>query len=445
MKCLSLPVVCFCSFTPDFTMSRIRRTLSLHTSLGQNINYTLQATVPAYMLSRCAAALPRPSWEPALFYFVLCLIIFIILCLLCAAYFEADRIFVADICQQRSRQYERGGKIFDLKSIAGLKAPDGSHLIMPPRHHSGTNFGSPDFANGHVYSPNQPSHTSYGYSDSYTSSSTSQQPIYVLLRSSPSRVSLPNNSLPSTTLSSHVVSPQGGLQHRTAANVGSGLLTNRNPSFSNGCVYNKPEIGNRLSASNIKAEATNNRPVQTSVVVKLYNTVTELFSFFHKQSSCKENASDTENHIQTATSTSVANGIKLNDGKKISSNKQESNCSPMNSLNTSSVTTSITSTTTQNRNSVTARQGSSGAGRSAASAVSSVTTTPVVTQSPNVSNSLPLSKSSDGSKRKSVDRTTSKMNATSSWLASLTPEVTSNKKDQTSSESKSEGKIFLVW
>ncbi|KAL5012217.1 hypothetical protein ScPMuIL_010768 [Solemya velum] len=59
------------AFTPDFTMSRIQRMLTVYTSLGPPFNYTLQATVPPHTLSKCSAALPRPNWEPVLYYSVI--------------------------------------------------------------------------------------------------------------------------------------------------------------------------------------------------------------------------------------------------------------------------------------------------------------------------------------------------------------------------------------
>ncbi|XP_041357021.1 transmembrane protein 131-like isoform X2 [Gigantopelta aegis] len=114
------------AFTPDFTMSRIRRSLTIHTSLGPPANYTLQATVPSYLLSKCSAALPRPNWEPVLYYSIVCVMSFLLFCILVAAYFEADRIIVADILKRKIRMnngtqpFEKG-KVFDLRNVAGLQ------------------------------------------------------------------------------------------------------------------------------------------------------------------------------------------------------------------------------------------------------------------------------------------------------------------------------------
>ncbi|GAB1597873.1 transmembrane protein 131-like isoform X1 [Argonauta hians] len=113
------------AFTPDFTMSRIRRVLTISTSLGPPVNFTLQATVPAYMLARCAAALPRPTWEIGLYYAFICIIVVLTLCVFITAYLEAKRICVAD-CYRRKLKVLNGtqpfekGKAFDLKNISGL-------------------------------------------------------------------------------------------------------------------------------------------------------------------------------------------------------------------------------------------------------------------------------------------------------------------------------------
>lgn len=107
-------------------MSRMRRTLSVHTSLGAAINYTLQASIPSHMLTKCAAALPRPPWEPILYYSCVCIMAFLLLCTLIAAYFEADRIFTADILKRRtklnsaSQAFDRS-RVFDLRYITGVR------------------------------------------------------------------------------------------------------------------------------------------------------------------------------------------------------------------------------------------------------------------------------------------------------------------------------------
>ncbi|XP_064637998.1 transmembrane protein 131-like isoform X2 [Lineus longissimus] len=129
------------AFTPDFTMSRIQRTLTIDTTLGPPINYTLQATLPPHMLNKCSAALPRPPWEPVLYYSATLSMFILCLCVIGAAYFESDRIFMGDIMRRRSKATTNPsllvdkGKMFDLKNIAGVKE---------------VKMTKPDLANGHV-------------------------------------------------------------------------------------------------------------------------------------------------------------------------------------------------------------------------------------------------------------------------------------------------------
>jgi len=113
-------------------MSRIRQTLTLQTSLGTvPLNFTLQATIPANALSLCAATLPRPAWEPLLYYAAVLSMGFLLFGVMVASYFEADRISVADIIRRRAEMSHTAtvfdkGRMFDLRSISrsGL-----SHIV----------------------------------------------------------------------------------------------------------------------------------------------------------------------------------------------------------------------------------------------------------------------------------------------------------------------------
>lgn len=129
------------AFTPDFTMSRIQRSLTLHTSLGPAINYTLQAIIPAHLLTKCSAALPRPLWEPLLYYSIVCVMGFFLFCILVAAYFEADRIFTTDLIQAHKYRQTLSSNgtssptsghvdlsnVFNLKAIAGVTGHTGAN------------------------------------------------------------------------------------------------------------------------------------------------------------------------------------------------------------------------------------------------------------------------------------------------------------------------------
>jgi len=105
-------------------MSRIRQTLTLQTSLGpMPLNFTLQATVPASALSLCAATLPRPVWEPLLYYAAVLSVGFLLFGVIVASYFEADRISVADIIRRNAELSHAGtmfekGRMFNLRSIS---------------------------------------------------------------------------------------------------------------------------------------------------------------------------------------------------------------------------------------------------------------------------------------------------------------------------------------
>ena len=82
------------AFTPDFTLSRISRRLTMKTTVRhlEALNYTLVASVPSHMLMPCSRMLPRPSWE---IYMYWCLNIFMVIILgltIFVAIFEADRI-----------------------------------------------------------------------------------------------------------------------------------------------------------------------------------------------------------------------------------------------------------------------------------------------------------------------------------------------------------------
>ena len=142
-------------------MSRIRRSLSIDSSLGIPLNYTLQATIPSYMLSKCAAALPRPQWEPILYYSVMCIMAFLLFCIMVASYFEADRHFTADIMKRRARNsltFDRT-KVFDLNQIAaGVRAEVSAQTVTsngkPAALHRSASTPEAE-ANGHVQQQQQ--------------------------------------------------------------------------------------------------------------------------------------------------------------------------------------------------------------------------------------------------------------------------------------------------
>ncbi|GJQ77276.1 hypothetical protein Trydic_g20700 [Trypoxylus dichotomus] len=80
------------AFTPDFTLSKITRTLILDTSLNYPVNYTLVTTVPHYYLALCTSVLTRPTWESILYYLVICVMFFSLVFIVVAAILESERI-----------------------------------------------------------------------------------------------------------------------------------------------------------------------------------------------------------------------------------------------------------------------------------------------------------------------------------------------------------------
>nr|XP_022906700.1 transmembrane protein 131 [Onthophagus taurus] len=79
-------------FTPDFTLLKITRQLTLETSLNQNVNYTLVATVPQIYLNLCPKIVPRPSWEVYIYNSSILSMIAMLICVCVAALIESERI-----------------------------------------------------------------------------------------------------------------------------------------------------------------------------------------------------------------------------------------------------------------------------------------------------------------------------------------------------------------
>ncbi|KAL1110503.1 hypothetical protein AAG570_008031 [Ranatra chinensis] len=79
------------AFTPDFTLTRVSRILSVIT-MDSKANYSLVATLPPYLLLKCSVILNRPAWEPLLYYSAVNFMVFLLICVLAAAFFESNRI-----------------------------------------------------------------------------------------------------------------------------------------------------------------------------------------------------------------------------------------------------------------------------------------------------------------------------------------------------------------
>ncbi|XP_054721293.1 transmembrane protein 131-like [Uloborus diversus] len=83
------------AYTPDFSSTNVQRILNIRTSQGpqgQNLQYTLIATIPKHLLTLCSEALPRPSWEQYLYFAFLTLSTIMIIAVMICAYLDSKRI-----------------------------------------------------------------------------------------------------------------------------------------------------------------------------------------------------------------------------------------------------------------------------------------------------------------------------------------------------------------
>ncbi|XP_069954287.1 transmembrane protein 131 isoform X3 [Cherax quadricarinatus] len=130
------------AFTPDFTLSKIQQRLVIHTSLGfiggldegmvwvtkdepGRVEYSLVATVPTHLLAECGAAVPRPTWEPLLYYAILPLMVAMLIGAIILSALEADHILKTTIIAMTTSLPANGhmpgfdkGKVFDLRTIS---------------------------------------------------------------------------------------------------------------------------------------------------------------------------------------------------------------------------------------------------------------------------------------------------------------------------------------
>ena len=87
----------------------------------EKINYTLVASVPSHMLSTCAKTLPRPQWESYVFWVLNGLMIGLIIIIICAAGYDADRILNTPyFCSPINIQFDEKGQLLDLRQVADL-------------------------------------------------------------------------------------------------------------------------------------------------------------------------------------------------------------------------------------------------------------------------------------------------------------------------------------
>lgn len=80
------------AFSPDFTLSRVVRTLNFDTSIGENVNFTLIGTVASSALDLCGRNIQRPLWEADFKKNALAVLWIALIVVVLAAAIDSDRI-----------------------------------------------------------------------------------------------------------------------------------------------------------------------------------------------------------------------------------------------------------------------------------------------------------------------------------------------------------------
>ena len=128
-------------FTPDFTTSRLTRTLRLVTSMNNVLEFTLLATLPHHLLALCSSTLPRPVWEPYLHIVAALGMSVVFICVIIWAYVDAQKYVLqctfgatnsGTVKVGRVSEIYTPGAVFDLNSINGMKM---RYCIFVSFHH----------------------------------------------------------------------------------------------------------------------------------------------------------------------------------------------------------------------------------------------------------------------------------------------------------------------
>uniref|UniRef100_A0A803TGG9 Transmembrane protein 131 n=1 Tax=Anolis carolinensis TaxID=28377 RepID=A0A803TGG9_ANOCA len=126
-------------FTPDFTTSRVIRELKLTTAGGSEFIFILNASLPYHMLATCAEALPRPTWELALYVVVSGIMSVLFLLVIGTAYLEAQGIwepFRRRLSFEASNPPFDMGRPFDLRRIVGITSDGNLNPLGSDSNHS---------------------------------------------------------------------------------------------------------------------------------------------------------------------------------------------------------------------------------------------------------------------------------------------------------------------
>lgn len=109
-------------FTPDFTMSRVNKMITVDTNLSYPINYTLTATVPQSYIAKCYPQLKRPAFELTLRYTLLAMLAVTVFCVFMVSFLDTDKILKEHI-DSMSKEKGPMQPPLDLRNIA-LKSMD---------------------------------------------------------------------------------------------------------------------------------------------------------------------------------------------------------------------------------------------------------------------------------------------------------------------------------
>ncbi|KAK6744153.1 hypothetical protein RB195_011080 [Necator americanus] len=121
------------AYTPDFLTTTNEADLQLYMHMnGSSWMFSLAATVPEDMLSRCHRALPRPPFENLMYYSCVTALIFCLVCVLACAYLEGDRAIACAIRQHHTAPRS----VFDLNNL-DVKKSGNAPSDSISRNHAG--------------------------------------------------------------------------------------------------------------------------------------------------------------------------------------------------------------------------------------------------------------------------------------------------------------------
>lgn len=107
------------SFTPDFTLAMVKKTLYLDTSLNYSVNYTLLSMIAPLSLGVCSKALARPEWESMMKNVTAVVLAVSFICVLFAAYLDSMKVLKVHV-ENMSKAKGSLQPALDLRQI-GLK------------------------------------------------------------------------------------------------------------------------------------------------------------------------------------------------------------------------------------------------------------------------------------------------------------------------------------